>query len=410
MALIDVVEWSPTTNDIYAWRFPESNLSTATQLIVRESQEAVFFSKGQLLGKFGPGKHQLSTENLPLLRNLYGIPFGGTNPFFAEVWFVNKTMPLDIDWRTTSMRIMDPEYGAMVPIAAAGRYGVTVRDAEKFLIKLIGTMREFTSANLTNHFMGPLVSKTNSAIASYMAANRVGITQISMQLDQLGQFIGQPMSQFWDDYGMELTGFYITSIDIDTTTDAGRKISEALTERSAQNIAGYTWQQRQSFNVANNAMGDGGNAGILGMAMMTGMFSSDGGGVGQNMMQQPTQAGFNAGPGFAQQISQQGYGQQFGQPGLSGIGGGVQPRAQVFCANCGKPYASSSRFCPNCGHEYNPCPMCGSDNHDSAHRCVTCGAELRSSSNAYADTTCPRCRAIVSLGTKFCPQCGERLA
>ena len=142
MAFIDVVEWSPSNNDVYAWRFPESNLSTATQLIVRESQEAVFFSKGQMLGKFGPGKHRLTTENLPLLRRLYGIPFGGTNPFFAEVWFVNKAMPLTIDWRTTTMRVMDPYYGTMVPLCAAGRYGVKVTDAEKFLVKLIGTMRD----------------------------------------------------------------------------------------------------------------------------------------------------------------------------------------------------------------------------------------------------------------------------
>ena len=394
MAFIDVVEWSPRTNDVYAWRFPESNLSTSTQLIVRESQEAVFFSKGQILGKFGPGRHRLSTENLPLLRRLYGLPFGGTNPFFAEVWFVNEAVPLTIDWCTTPMRIMDPDYGAMVPIVAKGRYGVQVRDAEKFLVKLIGTIREFTSSDLTDHFMGPLVSKTNSVIASYMTANRVGITQISMQLDQLGQFISQPMAEFWDEYGLALTGFYITSIDVDTNTEAGKKISDALADRSAQNIAGYTWQQRQSFDVANNAMNGGGDMGIVGMAMMTGMFG--GGGMGQPMMQQPAQNGFNSGPGFGQQPAQQ-------------QGVGMQPRAQVFCANCAKPYASSSRFCPNCGHEYNPCPICGADNHERAHRCVTCGAELSSNNVAFIDTTCPRCRTIVSAGTKFCPNCGARL-
>ncbi len=401
MALIDVVEWSPHNNDVYAWRFPQSNLSTATQLIVRESQEAVFFSKGQLLGKFGPGRHQLTTENLPLLRNLYGLPFGGKNPFFAEVWFVNKTTPLTIDWRTTTMRFMDPEYGAMVPLVATGRYGVQVQDAEKFLIKLIGTMQEFTSKNLTDHFMGPLVAKTNSAILSYMNANRVGITQIAAHLDQLSNFIGQPMAEFWEGYGLSLTGFYITSIDIDTSTADGRKISEALSDRSAQNIAGYTWQQRQSFEVANNAMSSGSDMGILGMAMMSGAFSQ--GGFGQSSMQQPQQTGFNAGPGFGAQSP---YGWQQTQGGTS-----TQARKQVFCANCSRPFSSDSRFCPNCGHEYNPCPVCGADNMPSAHRCVTCGADLgHSFSTSAADNVCPRCRAIVPLGTKFCPQCGNRLA
>ena len=91
MAIIDLVRWAPQGNQtIYAYRFPETNLSTYTQLIVQESQEAILFSKGQIVGKFGPGKHTLNTENLPILRSLYGLPFG-KNPFTAEVWFVKIT-------------------------------------------------------------------------------------------------------------------------------------------------------------------------------------------------------------------------------------------------------------------------------------------------------------------------------
>lgn len=396
MAIIDVVEWSPQSNDIFAWRYPQSNLSTATQLIVRESQEAVFFSKGQILGKFGPGKHQLTTENLPILRNLYGIPFGGRNPFFAEVWFVNKTMPLNIEWRTTPMRYMDVEYQAMVPLCATGRYGVRVTDAEKFLVKLIGTMTEFTSNNLTDHFMGPLVSKTNSIISTYMNANRIGITQISMQLDQLSEFLKGPMAEFWRDFGLELFGFYVTSVDVDTTTPEGQKISAALSDRSAQNIAGYTWQQNQSFQMANNAVRNGSDMGILGMAMMTGMFGN-GGGFGQSLTQLPQQAGYGAGPGFGQAAPPQQ--QPFGNS---------QVAKKVFCANCGRTFDGSSRFCPHCGHQYNPCPICGNDNQTNARRCVRCGATLQQTINVLSDTVCPRCNTRVQAGTRFCPQCGHR--
>ena len=84
MAIIDLVQWSPQGSDtIFAWHFPHTNLSTYTQLIVRESQEAGLFSKGQLMGKFGPGKHTLDTENLPILRSLFGIHLGGKNQFTA---------------------------------------------------------------------------------------------------------------------------------------------------------------------------------------------------------------------------------------------------------------------------------------------------------------------------------------
>ena len=390
MAFIDVVEWEPQSNDIFAYKFPNNNLSTSTQLIVHESQEAVLFSKGQLMGKFGPGKHTLTTENLPILRNLYGIPFGGKNPFMAELWFVNKTAPLNIDWKTASMRFLDPDYGQMIPITAKGRYGLKVKDAEKFLVQLVGTMTSFTSAELTDHFMGMLISKTNSSIISFMNANRVGINQIAMYMDDLSTFLKEPMAEFWATYGFDLVGFFITEVNLDTTTEEGRKISDALSDRSAQAIAGYTWQQKQSFDVANNAVNNGSTMGILGAAMMTGAFANNSN-MGSAVMQTP-------GPNQYQMPVQQnarGFSQQ------------AKARAEVFCSKCGKKYSTSSRFCPFCGDVYSPCPICGADNDESATRCVSCGAAL--SNNNVVGDVCGKCGAAIQPGTKFCPSCGAKL-
>jgi membrane protease subunit (stomatin/prohibitin family) len=385
MALIDMVEWNDATNDVFAWKYAQNknnNLSTFTQLIVRESQEAVLFSKGQVIGKFGPGKHTLNTENLPFLRNLFGIPFGGKNPFTAEIWFVNKTAPLTIDWRTDTMRYRDPEYGEMVPLAAAGRYGLKVEDAERFLKQLVGTLIEFRAGDLTNHFLGPLVSKTKSSIIAFMQANQVGITTISARLEDLSKFLNEPLKEFWEAYGMILTGFYITSIDLDTSTEEGQKISAALSDRSAQNIAGYTWQQKQGFGVANNALSRGGDMGILGAAAMTGMM---GGGVGQSMMQPPGGT----------------------YPGGTPTAG----RKEVFCSKCAKKYPSTSNFCPFCGNKYNPCPRCGSDNLEGSKRCVSCGTELVIVQAAGGfGNTCSRCGQTAAAGVKFCPGCGNKLA
>lgn len=401
MAIIDLVEWQPQSNDIFAYRFPHDNLSTGTQLIVRESQEAVFFSKGQILGKFGAGKHTLTTENLPILRSLFGIPFGGKNPFTAEVWFVNKTAPLTIDWQTESMRILDPDYQAMIPLVAKGRYGLKVKDAERFLIKLVGTLTEFTSRQLTDHFMGPLIAKTNSSIVSYMSANRVGITQITAYLDQLSNFIGQPMKEFWEEYGFDLTGFYITSIDVDKTSPEGQKILDAISDRSAQGIAGYTWQQKQAYEMTNNAVSSSSNGmGILGAAMMMGSFgNNNGGGMGQAMMN----------PAFGQSAMQQN-----AQPMNGGFGGGQNPmqnKKEVFCSNCAKKYPTTSKFCPFCGDKYNPCPVCGSDNAENARRCVACGAALQGNMNAgeMGGNCCSRCGSPITSGIKFCANCGNKL-
>jgi membrane protease subunit (stomatin/prohibitin family) len=390
MAFIDLVEWSDATNDVFAWKYGQNknnNLSTFTQLIVRESQEAVLFAKGQLLGKFGPGKHTLNTENLPLLRNLFGIPFGGKNPFMAEIWFVNKTAPLTIDWRTDTMRFRDPEYGEMVPLMAEGRYGLKVESAEPFLVQLVGTLTEFTARDLTNHFLGPLITKTKSSILAFMQANQAGITTISARLDDLSNFIKEPLKEFWETYGMLLTGFYITSVDLDTSTEDGKKIAAALSDRSAQSIAGYTWQQKQGFGVANNALSRGGDMGILGAAAMTGMLGG-GGGMGQAMMQPPPM----------QTMPQLGQGSAVG-------------RKEVFCAKCSKKYPATSNFCPFCGNKYNPCPRCGSDNLEGSKRCVSCGTELVSAQAAGGfGNVCSRCGQQAAPGVKFCPGCGNKLA
>ena len=399
MAFIDMVEWKPQSNDIFAWRFPNDNLSTATQLVVRESQEAVFFSKGQILGKFGPGKHTLSTENLPLLRTLFGIPFGKKNPFTAEVWFVNRAAPLTIDWTTTPVRIMDSDYGQMIPIVSKGRYGLKVQDAEKFLVKLVGTLNSFTSRDLTNHFMGPLVAKTNSTIVSYMTGNRVGIMQISAYLEQLSTFLSEPLKVFWDDYGLELTGFYVTSVDIDTSTEDGQKIASAMSDRSAQNIAGYTWQQKQSFSTVNNAVKNSrGGIGMMGAAMMMGGGLGGNAGLGSSIMA-PTGTGNFANPAGA-------------AGGFAGGSSALNQKTTVFCSRCGRQFPSNNKFCPHCGDPYNPCPVCGRDNDVNAKRCSVCGASLQAQSelNAMAGgNSCARCSAAVPSGTKFCPNCGNRM-
>jgi membrane protease subunit (stomatin/prohibitin family) len=389
MAFIDLVEWNDAPSDVFAWKFGQNknnNLSTLTQLIVRESQEAVLFSKGQMIGKFGPGKHTLSTENLPLLRNLYGIPFGGKNPFIAEIWFVNKVVPLTINWKTDAMRFHDPDYAEMVPLAAEGRYGLKVEEAERFLVQLVGTLTEFNSAQLTDHFMGPLIAKTKSVIISFMQTNQIGIQTISAHLEDLSRFLDQPLKEFWEAYGMLLTGFFVTSVDLDTSTEDGKKIAAALSDRSAQNIAGYTWQQKQSFGVANTALSKGGDMGILGAAAMTGMLGGGGGGMGQAMMQQP------------------------GQYAGGGTPAPLAGRKEVFCAKCAKKYPATSNFCPFCGNKYNPCPRCGSDNLDGAKRCVSCGSELAQSGAAAGfGNVCSRCGQQVQPGIKFCPGCGNKI-
>lgn len=404
MAIIDCIIWQPQGDEvIYAYRYPHSNLSTYTQLVVQESQEALLFSKGQLMGKFGPGKHTLNTENLPVLRGLYGIPFGGKNPFTAEVWFVNKVQTFAIDWQIDKMPLHDPDYQTQLPLVACGQYGLKVVDAEKFLIKFVGTKYTFTESDMTSQSYGEFCSKAKSTMLQFMISNNIGYKKISAYLDPIGQNLREQMQPFWADLGLELTKFYVTSIDIDKSTEEGRRIVEAISQQASMSITGHTWQQEQMFDTANGAinnlggMGGNGGGGLLGglmaVQMMSGM-AGGGGALGGGMMQpqygQPTFGGNNNLPNMPT---------PGGQPQ-------VARAKEVYCAGCSKKFTADQAFCPNCGKRYRPCPNCGSDNAESAKRCVSCGTPLTAQDAPAGAMICPKCGNALAPGARFCPSCG----
>src|SRR5207237_4084867 len=106
---------------------------------VRESQVAVFFRDGKALDVFGPGRHTLSTANIPLLANILSIPFGGTSPFRAEVIFVNMADLIDMKWGTMEpVAFRDSECG-MVRLRAYGTYAMPLADPQVFVNKIVGT-------------------------------------------------------------------------------------------------------------------------------------------------------------------------------------------------------------------------------------------------------------------------------
>ena len=286
MAVIDLVKWDGSPN-LLAWKYPSEELSTWTQLVVNESQEAFVVRGGIYDGPFGGGRHTLTTENIPLIRNLMGLPFGGKSPFSAEVWYVNKATNLDIRWGTPdAIQLKDPKYDIMIPVRAFGQYGVTISDPKKFLIKLVGTLPGFDVNILSDYFKGVFTTKIKTEIANSIIKVGVSILEISMHLEELSAMLKASLEKEMSEYGIRLVQFNIHSINMPEEDPAVISLKTALAKKTEMGILGFNYQQERSFDVLQTAAGNEGSAGgVMGAGLGMGMGVGLGGVMGQTMGQ-----------------------------------------------------------------------------------------------------------------------------
>jgi membrane protease subunit (stomatin/prohibitin family) len=406
MSVIDLVKWNGNPS-ILAWKFPSEELSTWTQLIVNETQEAYVVKEGVYQGPFAAGRHTLSTENIPLIRTLIGLPFGGKSPFTAEVWYVNRATNLDVRWGTPdAIQLKDPKYEIMVPVRAFGQYGIRISDAKKFLLKLVGTLPGFDVATLSEYFKGVFTTKIKTGIANAIIKNGQSVLEISTQLEVLSDMLKESLAAEMDEYGVGLAQFNIHSINVPEDDSAVITLKAALARRTEMGLLGTNYQQQRSFDVLETAAGNEGTAGGvmgagIGMGMGMGMGVPMGGAFAQltPQMQATTAAPQSVCPKCNAQNSS---GTRFcGNCGsnLATFSSGAQ-RTSITCDKCNTQVAKGARFCPNCADPINACPTCGEDNPANAIRCCKCGLAM--------PTDCSNCKTLITAGSKFCPECGMK--
>ena len=157
MALLDRIKFDAPSNDMVVWKYPSEEVRLGSQLIVNESHEAIFVKGGKVLDVFGPGTHTLHTKNLPLLGNIFSIPFGGRTPFTAEIWFVDKTVKRNLKWGTPRpIPTLDPLLGYLISVRAFGRWGIRISDSKVFLVELIGSFPNADNETVTDYFIGEI--------------------------------------------------------------------------------------------------------------------------------------------------------------------------------------------------------------------------------------------------------------
>ena len=400
MAVIDVVKWDAAPG-VFAWKFPSCELSTKTQLIVSESQEAFLFKEGQIIGPIGSGRHTLNTANFPVLTTLLK-KITGNSPFTAEVWFIQKAFKLDVRWGTSSpIQVEDPKYHIMLPLRAFGQYGMVVEDSSKFLLKLVGTLPAFVTKTLTEYFRGIVLTKSKDLIAKYVVRNGISVLQIGMYLDEISNTLEANIAEVLKDYGIRPVNFTVNSITTDDNDPAVRKLKDALATKVEMDIVGFNYQQKRSFDTLESAAGNpGAGGGVmaagLGMGMGVGMGMPMGNAMG-SLAQNINVASTIPCPKWNAQVAAD----AAFCPKCGNSLGGKPAASMIVCDKCGTQSPAGTRFCPNCGDVFYCCPECGADNPEDAVVCRACGKPM--------PVKCPQCGKLLPGGAKFCNECGAHL-
>lgn len=265
--LLDIIEWTDDSGDTMVWRFPrfDNEIKYAAQLIVRQSQAAVFVNMGQIADVFLPGRHRLVTENLPVLTTLLGWKYGFHSPFKAEVYFVNTRNFTNLKWGTKSPVIVrDPEFGA-VRLRAFGSFVVKVTDPAKFINEIVGTGGHFTTDEIADQLRNLLVTRFSDLVAE----SGIAMLDLSSKYDELSQSLTDKIAPEFREYGLEATKLLVENIALPP------EVESALDKKSSMGIIGnldnyLKFQSATAMEAAANNPGGEASAGIgmgIGFAM-----------------------------------------------------------------------------------------------------------------------------------------------
>lgn len=290
MPIIDRIKFDCDNDDVLVWKFPSEDLSLGCQLIVNQSQEAVFLKSGQVVDVFGPGTHTLTSGNLPLLNKIINFPFGGKTPFTAEVWFVTQTAKRNLKWGTSApIQLIDPLYNFPISLRAFGQWGIRLENSRSFVSQLVGTRRIADSVQVEEYFSGEILQRLSDALAKYLVEKSIPVMQLASKLNDLSGFVQNDISSEFSRFGIEVVNFNVERVSI--PPEEQKKIQDILAKRLemvelSQVNVGQGYITSKSFETLEKAAANEGIAGSL-LAGGLGLGMGLGGGLaaGQQMAQ-----------------------------------------------------------------------------------------------------------------------------
>ncbi len=449
-------------NETLVWKHPIEDFNLGSQLIVHESQEAIFFRDGQALDLFGPGRYTLETQQLPILEKLYQLPTDTQGTFHSEVYYVNLATQMGIKWGTdTKVRLFDPMTGMHMELGASGEFNIRVVNSRKLLLKLVGTTGELKQEQLLGGngkglFRSMVMTQVKSYLAAAIRENAINILEIDERLMELSEALRDRINPRLAEYGLEMPEFFVGRVVTPDDDPNFRRMKEQFAEQYLnvrqeqirKNVA-VAEAERKAVEAQTAArmkiIGAQGDAEALKIQKQAEAeaYRMQAAAEAEEMRlkgytyQQETarQVGLEAmqngitgnGSGMGGLGDLAGLGVTLGAMGsvvnmtkdalnpvmdtASQMGqamGGAISGSGWDCPECGAKNITS-KFCPECGvKKPEPktgwdCPECGTKNIQSKF-CPECGARKPEPKTGW---DCPEC-GNKGISAKFCPECGHK--
>mgnify|MGYP004519042813 FL=1 len=449
-------------NETLVWKHPIEDFNFGSQLIVHESQEAIFFRDGQALDLFGAGRYTLQTQQLPLLEKLYKLPTDTEGTFHSEVYFVNLATQMGIKWGTDSkVRLFDPASGLHIELGASGEFNIRVTDSRKLLLKVVGTTGGLGQEQLLGigngkgFFRSMVMTQVKSHLAQTIKENAINILEIDEHQMSLSGALRERINAALDEYGLTMPEFYVSRIVTPDDDPNFRRMKEQYAEQ-------YLLVRQENIRKAEAEAAADRKAVEAQTAARMKIIGAQGEAEALKIQKQAEAEAYRMqAEAEAAEMRMKGYtyqqetSRQVGMEAMkNGLGGGAnaagalgdlaglgvslgamgsvigmtkdalnpmtQDAAQMGaavgaavavgwdCPVCGHKNITTN-FCPDCGGKKPEaktgwdCAQCGTKNIQSRF-CPNCGAKKPEESNGWI---CPEC-GTKDILSKFCPNCGAR--
>lgn len=449
-------------NETLVWKHQIEDFNFGSQLIVHESQEAIFFRDGQALDLFGAGRYTLQTQQLPLLEKIYKLPTDTEGTFHSEVYFVNLATQMGVKWGTDSkVRLFDPASGLHIEIGASGEFNIRVTDSRKLLLKVVGTTGGLGQEQLLGigngkgFFRSMVMTQVKSYLAQTIKENAINILEIDEHLMALSGALRERINAALDEYGLTMPEFYVSRIVTPDDDPNFRRMKEQYAEQ-------YLLVRQENIRKAEAEAAADRKAVEAQTAARMKIIGAQGEAEALKIQKQAEAEAYRMqAEAEAAEMRMKGYtyqqetSRQVGMEAMkNGLGGGTnaagalgdlaglgvslgamgsvigmtkdalspmtQDAAQMGaavgaavadgwdCPVCGHENITTN-FCPDCGGKKPEsktgwdCAQCGTKNIQSKF-CPNCGAKKPEEPSGW---TCPEC-GTKDILSKFCPNCGAR--